>query len=417
MNFFYLSFTCLVSCAFALDLTGVGCDHIRSCLLDALKRFHLKSPPLPVSPVGSVQTSSADMFERIPIDTKVDILEKFLAYDSFISLKQTNSHYAGIPDAFLFRRLAKFNPYYLVEDPIVNKLLFAVITKHFVKSKNLQNPHIYDELMLLILKFHSKSLDFGAIPIKIYFYIIAFINETVRGPDSGVPTSVKDAVIDLCRLITIFDMPKSLKFFKENRKIFSSIWHFGTEEFVADLDFLHSKPTKYEIMDHFKINASNVNNWFKRDYSCTIKPVIFEYFLDEISIDYILIFGCHFVHISNRQAFIKRLLLLPNIRQIMESAINIRADAYHAAFLCSMYTEIFDSELPKCYLLSRNVLTGFSWKPFLRIDDYPFCTYISSHLNLYQLELLAIFDRVGYCSIEESINRGFYGLWKDLVSP
>ena len=168
---FILFTTFFTSFAYSSDLSGISDDQIRSVLLAALKRFHLKSMPVnAVSPciyidkvhetvdqscmsralemfqisshfhfiassLPCFRAESQFKFESLPADSNINILDEFLDYKSLALLKTTNRHNSQIPDSFLFRRLTKFNPYYLVEDPIVNKLLLVIISKHFVKSR------------------------------------------------------------------------------------------------------------------------------------------------------------------------------------------------------------------------------------------------------------------------------------------
>jgi len=358
MNLILLISFCFVSCVVSIDLSGISDDQIRSCLLGALKRFHLKSPPLKVAPPSLVQTSTPNLFERIPIDIKIDLFEKFLDYDSFITFKQTNSHYAQIPDEFIFRRLAKFNPYYLVEDEIVNKLLFAVISKHFVKSRNLQSPHIYDELQLLILKFNVEKLNFEAIPKRIYFCLIAFINETVHGLNAGIPFHQYYFLEDFATKLRLYEMHESLQFFKDNKESFKRTQRFK-DDTVTDLDFLHSKPTKEELRTHFAFDSSNLRSWLNSMRNTTfIVHSVVELFVDEIPTDQLKSLDASTL---SKKPFLDRLLLLPDSHEVIGKFITWYSSRFNeCAAFCAIFQERFNAELPHCYLYSKNVLNEFS---------------------------------------------------------
>jgi hypothetical protein len=403
MNTLLLTLFCFISSIASLDLTGVSDDQIRSCLLRALKRFHLKSPPLKVAPPSLVQTPTPNLFERIPIDTKIDLFEKFLDYDSFITFKQTNSHYAQIPDEFIFRRLAKFNPYYLVEDEIVNKLLFAVISKHFVKSRNLQSPHIYDELQLLILKFTVEKLNFEAIPKRIYFCLIAFINETVYGLNSGIPFFQFYVLEDFATKLRLHEMPESLQFVKENKESFKRNQRRFNDDTVTDLDFLHSKPTKEEVRTHFAFDSSNLWSWLNSMRNTTfIVHSLVELFVDEIPDDQLK--GLTGSYLS-KTPFLDRLLLLPDSQVVIKELIDVRSNRFNdCAVFCAAYQEKFNVGLPQCYFYSRNVLNEFSASEFMFIDPLlldSLCYY--SSFNLYMLEMLTVILRFGGLVSDERI--------------
>jgi hypothetical protein len=402
MNSLLLILLCFVSFSLSIDLTGVSDDQIRSCLLGALKRFHEKSPPLKVAPPSLVQTPTPNLFERIPIDTKIDIFEKFLDYNSFITFKQTNSHYAQIPDEFLFRRLAKFNPYYLVEDAIVNKLLFAVISKHFVKSKNLRSPQIYDELQLLILKFNVEKLNFEAIPKRIYFCLIAFINETVYGLNSGIPFDKYFLLEDFATKLRLHEMPESLQFFKDNKELFKPLFN---DDIDADLDFLHSKPTKEEIRVRFVFDSSNLWSWLNSMRNTTfIVHSVVELFVDEIPTDQLKSLDASTL---SKKPFLDRLLLLPDIEEVIGKFITWYSSRFNeCAAFCAIFQEKFSFDLPHCYLYSKNVLNEFS------LDKFQFhhhaileTLYLKSSFNLYILEMLTVILRFGDMVSDHMIQR------------
>jgi hypothetical protein len=379
MNSLLLILFCFVSCVISLGLSGVSDDQIRSCLLGALKRFHEKSPPLKVSSPSSVQTSTPNLFERIPLDIKIDIFEKFLDYDSFITFKQTNSHYAQIPDEFIFRRLAKFNPYYLVEDAIVNKLLFAVISKHFVKSKNLQSPHIYDELQLLILKFTVEKLNFEVIPKQIYFCLIAFINETVHGLIPGVPLKKVNVLEDFATLLRQHDMPESLQFFKDNRELFENQENLGPDVEVH-LDYLHSKPTREQIRDRFAFDPSNVDFWMNSSNATWLTYSLIELFADEISYDQLVGLS---LRIISKKPILKNLLSLPDNQELIKELISRRNDFNDAADFCFICKETFKVDWPQLYFLTRE--TNFA------LLEFPSDSF--HHLNIFRLDLLMVMLR------------------------
>ena len=397
MNTLLLTLFCFVSCVISIDLSGVSDDQIRSCLLGALKRFHLKSPPLKVAPPSLVQTSTENLFERIPIDTKIDIFEKFLDYDSFITFKRTNSHYAQIPDNFIFRRLAKFNPYYLVEDEIVNKLLFAVISKHFVKSKNLQSPHIYDELQLLILKFNVEKLNFEVIPKRIYFYLIAFINETVHGLNAGIPFDQYFVLENLATLLRQHEMPESLQFLKDNKKLLKNEYHGPN----SDLDFLHSKPTKEEIRARFAFDSSSLRSWLNSPYPILLISSAIELFVDEISDEQ---FSKYYTILSKtgKKPFLERLLSLPNGREIIRHySLHPHTSFSDHAVLCTIYKDAFNVDLPECYFYTRSVLNEFSLDGFQFAHDGQLEVLCDSpQYNLYMLEMLTVILRSGLVPVE-----------------
>jgi hypothetical protein len=393
MNTLLLTLFCFVSCVISIDLSGVSDDQIRSCLLGALKRFHLKSPPLKVAPPSLVQTSTENLFERIPIDTKIDLFEKFLDYDSFITFKRTNSHYAQIPDNFIFRRLAKFNPYYLVEDEIVNKLLFAVISRHFVKSKNLQSPHIYDELELLILKLNFGVLDFEAIPKRIYFCLIAFINETIHGLNAGIPLNQFQVVTDFATLLRQHEMPESLQFFKDNKKSFKE--DILGPNIDTDLDFLHSKPSKEEIRARFAFDSSNVDRWLNSSNPKWLTYSVIELFAHEIPYNQLVRLN---TKILSKKPFLGMLRLLPDNQDFLERLI-WRSFFIERVEFCAIYAEKFNTDLPDCYLMSRNFSNEFSIE--FSIDEPSSLYYVlnalekARYFNLYMIEVLVIIFRSG----------------------
>jgi hypothetical protein len=400
MNTLLLISFCFVSCVVSIDLSGVSDDQIRSCLLRALKRFHEKSPPLKVAPPSLVQTLPPNLFERFPFDVKNDVLETFVDLESLLKFKQTSKHYAQIPDEFLFSRLAKFNPYYLVEDPIVNKLLLLVISKHFFKSKNLQSPHIYDELELLILKFTVGSLNFEAIPKRIYFYLIAFINETVRGLNAGIHLDRFFVLEDFATLLRLHDMPESLQFVKDNKESFKDEYHGPNID--AGLDFLHSKPTKEEIRARFAFDPSNLTSWFESNDLFWLISSAIELFADEISDDQFSQYNS-FLSKTGKKPFHDRLLSLPDGQEIIEKY----SSHHHTIFnnrsaLCTIYKDAFNVDLPESYFYTRSVLNEFS------LDGFQFAHVRklkvlcdSPQYNLYMLEMLTVILRSGLISDED----------------
>jgi len=402
MNTLLLISFCFVSCVVSIDLTGVSDDQIRSCLLGALKRFHEKSPPLKVAPPSLAQTSPPNLFERFPFDVKNDVLETFVDLESLLKFKQTSKHNSRIPDEFLFSRLAKFNPYYLVEDPIVNKLLILVISKHFVKSKNLQSPHIYDELELLILKLSIGKLNFEAIPKRIYFYLIAFINETVHGLNSGVPFDRYFVLEDFATLLRLHEMPESLQFFKDNKELFKLATVSYNTDIDADLDFLHSKPTKEEIKARFAFDSSNLWSWL--DSACPIWIIssAIELFADEISDEQFALYNS-FLSKTGKMPFLERLLSLPDGQEIIENfSLNSQTSfSNHIAF-CTIYKDAFNVDLPECYFYTRSVIDEFSLEGFQFAHDGQLEILCDSlQINLYMLEMLTVILRSGLISDED----------------
>jgi hypothetical protein len=420
---FILFTTFFTSFAYSSDLSGISDDQIRSVLLAALKRFHLKSTPVnSVSPL-IIQTESSsndtNFFDKLPLDGKINILDEFIDCKSLALLKTTNRHNSQIPDSFLFRRLTKFNPYYLVEDPIVNKLLLVIISKHFVKSKNLESPHIYDELMLLIMKFNIGKLNFDLIPKKIYFYLIAFINETVRGINSSVELTEMYFFIDFFTLLRQHDMSESLQYFKDNKSEFIVSFQDQDVFIDEDLDFLHLKPTKEDIRIHFSVLPSNVTFWLNRCSQVHLFPIlisILELFVDEISNSQLEEIGSKYFY---SRAFIDRLLIMPNSQEIVGRRLLNSCDFSNRTQLCSAYKKAFSIDLPHCYLYTRNVLNvldmdkipemygplepnAFEWGFQLRI------LFSSRSLNLSKLEELKIILRSGLIS-QSHINHFLHG--------
>jgi hypothetical protein len=400
MNLILLISFCFVSCVVSIDLSGVSDDQIRSCLLGALKRFHLKSLPLKVAPPLLVQTSTPpNLFEIFPFDVKNDVLATFVDLESLLKFKQTNKHYAQIPDKFMFSRLAKFNPYYLVEDAIVNKLLLLVISKHFVKSKNLQSPHIYDELELLILKLSIEKLNFEAIPKRVYFYLIAFINETVHGLNSGVPFSQYFILEDFATKLRLHEMPESLQFFKDNKESFQDEYH--GQNIDADLDFLHSKPTKDEIKARFAFDSSNSWSWLNPPYPFWIVLSAIELFADEISDEQFSQYNS-FLSKTGKKPLLERLLSLPNGREIIENySLNSQTSFRNHAALCTIYKDAFNVDLPECYFYTRSVIDEFSLDGFQFSHDVQLEVLCNSpQYNLYMLEMLTVILRSGLVPVE-----------------
>jgi hypothetical protein len=398
MNTLLLTLFCFISSISSIDLTGVSDGQIRSCLLRALKRFHEKSPPLEVAPPLLVQTSTPpNVFERIlPPEIKFDIMDRFLDFDALVAFRQINRDNSRIPDEFLFRHLAKFNPYYLVEDPIVNKLLFAVISKHFVKSKNLQSPHIYDELQLLILKLNFGVLDFEAIPKRIYFYLIAFINETVHGLNAGVPLHRYCALEDFATLLRQHDMTESLQFFKNIKESFELTRPFKPNV-VSDLEFLHSKPTKEEIRVYFAFDALNINivDWFRSpQFTQFITCSVIELFADEIPNEQLMLFS---PRILTKKPCLDKWMLLPEIHEYILGFIdNYSLEFTDCVAFCAAYQKTFGIELPQCYLYSRSVLKELSFDEFQHEVDYQnIISYKISHFNLYTVEMIIAILRSG----------------------
>jgi hypothetical protein len=402
MNTLLLISFCFVSCVVSIDLYGVSDDQIRSCLLGALKRFHEKSPPLKVAPPSLVQTSPPNLFERFPFDVKNDVLETFVDLESLLKFKQTSKHNSRIPDEFLFRRLSKFNPYYLVEDPIVNKLLILVISKHFVKSKNLQSPHIYDELELLILKFTIGKLNFEAIPKRIYFYLIAFINETVYGSNSGIKLYTFFVLEDFATKLRLHEMPESLQFFKDNKESFKLATVNYNTDLDADLDFLHSKPTKEEIRAHFALDSSNSWSWLDPPYPIWIISSVFDLFADEISDENFPRFSTTLSQ-TGMKPLLERFLSLPNGREIIENySLNSQTSFSNHAALCTIYKDAFNIDLPECYFYTRSVLNEFSLDGFQFAHDGQLEVLCDSpQYNLYMIEMLTVILRSGLISDED----------------
>jgi hypothetical protein len=401
MNLILLISFCFVSCVVSIDLTGVSDDQIRSCLLGALKRFHEKSPPLKVAPPSLVQTSPPNLFERFPFDVKNDVLETFVDLESFLNFKQTSKHNSRIPDEFLFSRLATFNPYFLVEDEIVNKLLLLVISKHFVKSKNLQSPHIYDELELLILKLSIEKLNFEAIPKRIYFYLIAFINETVHGLNSGVPFDKYFVLEDFATKLRLHEMPESLQFFKDNKELFKGATVSYFTDIDADLDFLHSKPTKDEIKARFAFDSSNSWSWLNPPYPFWIVLSAIELFADEISDEQFSQYNS-FLSKTGKKPLLERLLSLPNGREIIENySLNSQTSFRNHAALCTIYKDAFNIDLPECYFYTRSVLNEFSLDGFQFAHDGQLEVLCDSpQYNLYMIEMLTVILRSGLVPVE-----------------
>jgi hypothetical protein len=409
MGILLLVFFCFVSFTLSIDLTGVSDDQIRSCLLRALKRFHEKSPPLKVAPPRSVQTFSPNVFERIlPPDIKFDIMDRFLDFDALVAFRQINRDNSRIPDEFLFRHLANFNPYYLVEDPIVSKLLFAVISKHFVKSKNLQSAHIYDELQLLILKFTVRKLNFEAIPKRIYFCLIAFINETVHGLNSGISFDQFYVLEDFATKLRQHEMHESLQFFQDNKELFKSVAVCFNDVTVTDLVFLHSKPTKEEIRTHFAFDSSYLYRWLNsmRNMPFIVHSLV-ELFVDEIPIVQLKSLDASTL---SKKPFLDRLLLLPDGQEVIKDLFDSSSRFNDRAVFCAAYQERFNVGLPQCFFYSKNVLNEFSVSDMRLIDPSLLNKlYYHSSFNLYMLEMLTIILRfdglVSDEKIEEILNK------------
>jgi hypothetical protein len=405
MNTLLLILFCFVSSIVSIDLTGVSDDQIRSCLLRASKRFHEKSPPLEVAPPLLVQTSTPpNVFERIlPPEIKFDIMDRFLDFDALVAFRQINRDNSQIPDEFLYRHLANFNPYYLVEDAIVNKLLFAVISKHFVKSKNLQSPHIYDELQLLILKFNVEKLNFEVIPKQIYFYLIAFINETVHGLNAGIPFDRYFVLENLATLLRQNEMPESLEFFKENKESFQMTIRFKLD-IDADLDFLHSKPTKEEIRDRFAFDSSDVSRWLhSSQFTPFIVRSVAELFVDEIPSEQLILL---YPNILSKKPFLDKLVSLPGSQEIIKDFIS-RSNFHDCAAFCAIYEDAFHVELPECYLYSRNVLKEFSFDD-LQLESFAALEffYISSHYDIYLIDMVKAILGSGLLSNQQDVLEG-----------
>jgi hypothetical protein len=402
MKLIFILFTIFfTSFAFSFDLSGISDDQIRSVLLAALKRFHLKSPPVnSVSPLiiqNESSSSDTNFFDKLPLDGKINILDEFFDCKSLALLKTTNRHNSRIPDSFLFRRLTKFNPYYLVEDPIVNKLLLALISKHFVKSKNLESPHIYDELMLLIMKFNIGKLNFDLIPKKIYFYLIAFINETVRGINSSVELSKFKLLLSFFTLLRQHDMSESLQFFKENH-LASNMFCFSPN-INKDLDFLHSKPSKDEVLAHFPFDSLSIHDYmyFNPCHSKLVMLSIIEFYAERVRSDLLFEFD---PKIIGEQAFKERFILPPNSQQSIERRMFSLLEYTHTVSICAIYREEFKVDRPQCYFYSRNVLNELSLKEFERVNGYDLNDgLLSSFLNsgsanLFMLELISAILRL-----------------------
>jgi hypothetical protein len=264
----------------------------------------------------------------------------------------------------------------------------------------LESPHIYDELMLLIMKFNIGELNFDLIPKKIYFYLIAFINETVRGIDSSVELSKFNILLSFFIRLRKHDMSESLQFFKENN-LASNMFCFSPN-INEDLDFLHLKPKKEEIRIHFSFDSSNLTGWFQnraKEHSIAILISILEPFVDEIPNSQLETLNSDII-CSN--GFIDKLVIMPNSQEGIERRINDSSKFYIRAQLCSAYKKAFNIDLPQCYLCSRNVLNVLDMDKFQEVyapyqvwDSQLETVYLSNSMSLSKLEEITIILRSG----------------------
>jgi hypothetical protein len=267
----------------------------------------------------------------------------------------------------------------------------------------LQSPQIYDELQLLILKFTVEKLNFEVIPKQIYFYLIAFINENVHGLNAGIPFDRYFVLENLATLLRQNEMPESLEFFKENKESFQMTIRFKLD-IDADLDFLHSKPTKEEIRDRFAFDSSDVSRWLhSSQFTPFIVRSVAELFVDEIPSEQLILL---YPNILSKKPFLDKLVSLPGSQEIIKDFIS-RSNFHDCAAFCAIYEDAFHVELAECYLYSRNVLKEFSFDD-LQLESFAALEffYISSHYDIYLIDMVKAILGSGLLSNQQDVLEG-----------
>jgi hypothetical protein len=266
VQIFFINFTFILSLQFPASIDRKIRKDLLSALRHSRSNYHKSH-----SDSTNSSPSPKTILEKLPNDLITNMIGPFLDLKSTISLKICSFNSKEVSHSIVKARLVKFCPHFVFENLFLNDLLLYVLDSHFPESVNLSSPSIKDELQVLILKFNCNDLKFNNIPRNIYFYLIAFINEFVNGPNSTVPVCEKLCIIDSIRLISRSNFPLTLNYLRILR---------SSEEFSSDLDFFATKPSKEQTRSKFYI--TNVNSWaLYRPLDSLFTIIVAEYFIDE----------------------------------------------------------------------------------------------------------------------------------------
>jgi hypothetical protein len=284
--FTVLFFSCSISC---LQFPGSVDKRIRENFISTLKRFHSTTqPPLSIRELSQSTSCPAKRRNRAPVprtsheleglprDIATQSIGSFLDFKSLISWRQTSALSNNISKLSVKFRLARFNPYFVFDDLLINDLLLFVLDEHFSESENLNSPAIRDELQVLILKFSLDDLNYNVIPRNIYFYIISFINSTLNGLNSTVGVSKQMCFLDAIRSISMHDFPKTLEYLITHKP------EKQHKNYIKNLMFFSRRPSIGEIRAEFKI--LDIEAWI-RTYSIHVlfKILVAEYLIEDFT--------------------------------------------------------------------------------------------------------------------------------------
>jgi hypothetical protein len=253
-----------------VKFSGTVDSRIRSKLLEALRRFHTKAPPL----VLSVPMTSVFGISTVP---RLVFSKKYFDFRSLCSLVQTNTNWSSALIANVNHHLHQISPHFVTDDQLVNNLLFSVLNEHFDEFSNLQRLDDFkDRLLLLSLKFTENDFSFKTIPRNLYYYIICFLHEIAYGDNAViVPLTVEQCTLQFLRLAKLgVKLPRS---YDRLLELESATKH------IAFIYESGSNMSKDDIKLHFNFQAPFDFDLFKNlDLPLQFKVYIIESLIDEV---------------------------------------------------------------------------------------------------------------------------------------
>jgi hypothetical protein len=247
----------------SLIFSGKVDGQIRSALLESLKRSSLDEKPLvekiPFNDTQMERASRPKMtssFASLSFDVMQFIFSEFSDFQDICQVSHLSSSFKYFVEKAVLRRLVTFHPHFATNYPLLNVILYRVLSEHFRDVYSVNDSLIYDHLSLFTAKYFFNDLDFDAIPANIYHYIVCFIHEIIYKTSLRTPNS-KDQFLNqfVSSLLTRnYPLEKSFNYILSK---YREDYLFDSPSACEDLEFFYGKPSLEDIKTRFSISDWN----------------------------------------------------------------------------------------------------------------------------------------------------------------
>ena len=199
-----------ISCASTLKFER----KMQKSLLNNLNKFHNQQemPKFSLKPRSSKEIHN---FEKAKInDDLLGIVFEYLDVEDLDSMLQVNSEFFHISIFAMAAKLKKISPYFVFNYYWLNALFYTFFKENQL-TKSIIKP---DELELLTYKFIAwgeDSVEESKIPFNLKYFVLAFLNEIVYGPDAHMPLNLSEWKFNLLKRFNKYQYLKTFSLYQD----------------------------------------------------------------------------------------------------------------------------------------------------------------------------------------------------------